>query len=122
MPDVAFGAADFGTYKFALVRRDWNPRQTYVEAVYGETRKSRCVDWPEGLPLPHYPNGRFPMKGKREVCMIFVTDRHLASRLRKLGWVDVTKQWLEHFHREGIAIPTVEATGLGEPVAEHGAR
>lgn len=95
MPDCIFGAPDTGTYNFALVRRDWDPRMKVEERNGTHINKSRCVKWPEGLPLPAM-RGSFPNAKIGAVMMMFVSDRHLRSRMTKLGWKDVTPEWLAH--------------------------
>jgi len=100
MPDCIFGAPKPGTYNFALVRRDWDPRMRVEERNATSVHRARCVDWPKDIEIPHmpgnYPSQRLPGK----VLMIFVNDRHLCARLTKLGWKDVTSDWMAHVQRD----------------------
>ena len=113
MPDCIMGAPDLGTYNFALVRRDWKPTMKVEERNAGHICKSRCVVWPEGLPLPHMP-GAFPnQRSGGAVMMMFVGDRHLRSRMTKLGWRDVTTSWLK-FH-EQLGAPRLSEPPVPNP-------
>ena len=115
MPDVQRGAP--ARPNFAMVRRDWSPNYRYTEAIYGETKRSRSVSYPEGLELPVTRRDFFPKNGNRDVCMIFPNSRHLRSRLVKLGWIDVTAEWKAHHGiGNGDTIPVIEDGKLGEPI------
>lgn len=105
-----------GSYNYVMIRYDWPPNQVYQEAIYGEVARSRCVALPVGWKIP----GRFldrlikPRPGmkttsieggcavadgteaERSACMMFVVQKHLRTRMAKLGWLEVTDQWSAH--------------------------
>lgn len=85
------------SYRHVLVRFDWNPRIAVSEQNYGESRKSRCVPWPAHVALPKRPPGRVdryrPTRENPETMAMFVMDGHLRTRMVKLGWIEVTKEW-----------------------------
>lgn len=108
-----------GTYRFVLWRPDWNPAVRYNERNYGEVAISRCVQWPEHVPLPTRPPGRdsrwLPRVEDRTTCAMFVRDGHLRTRMMKLGWLDATEAWATPVPQAPRVLPVGE--GLGGPVA-----
>lgn len=110
---VQMGAPEEGTYRFVLTRFDWNPRQEYLEQNYGEVRRTRCVQWPSGLPLPkrrpdmdrwrpagpedNPPGGEF-------VCMLFCNDPHFRTRMLKMGYLEITDAWIRHHQGDTITV------------------
>jgi hypothetical protein len=120
------GAPEPGTYNHVLCRFDWNPQVRFEEANYGEVRSTRCVPWPQGLPVPPRQPDRDRWRpdpdgeGGEEVCMIFVVDAHLRTRLVKLGWFDITEEWKAHLEDqvEKPVPPVGAAAELGAPVGE----
>lgn len=102
-----------GTYRFVLWRPDWNPAVQYNERNYGEVAVSRCVQWPEHVPLPQRPPGRdsrwLPREEDRTTCAMFVRDAHLRSRMMKLGWLDATTAW-------ATPVPVAPAPYVAPPV------
>lgn len=95
-----------GTFRHVLTRFDWNPDMEVTEANYGEIRKSRCIPWPEGMALPKRRPDMDRWRpadggtGREPVMMMFVVDRHLRTRMIKLGWLDITDAWMEHHAAE----------------------
>ncbi len=111
-----------GTYRFVLYRPDWNPAIRYEERNYGEVQHSRCVQWPEGAPLPERVPGREgrwqPREEDRTTCAMFVRDPHLRTRMVKLGWLDVTALWAQakQVPEARPAPPPVGSGLVGAPV------
>jgi len=95
MPDIIKGPPEPGSYRYVVARPHWPPTQTYLVANYGETRRSRIVDWPEEIPIPPARgNPNFPTRDKPATVMAFVQDRHLRDRcVRFNGWIDITEAW-----------------------------
>lgn len=122
MPDIVRGAPEPGTYRYVVARWDWPPTQTYSVAIYGETRTTRVVDWPESWDLPNgRGNPNTPTRERPAVVMAFVNDRHLRDRCVKFtGWTDITERWFRLLgHPDDGPTPGVEVmAGLGDVVAE----
>lgn len=105
-----------GSFNYVLVRYDWPPNQVYQEAIYGEVARSRCIALPPGWKIPERVVDRLikPRPGlkttsieggcavadgseaERSACMMFVTQKHLRTRLQKLGWLEVTEPWADY--------------------------
>lgn len=116
MAFVERASPELGSFNYALVRFDWPPNQVYQEAIYGEVARSRCIALPPGWKIPERVVDRLikPRPGlkttsaeggraiadgseaERSACMMFVTQKHLRTRLQKLGWLEVTEQWAEY--------------------------
>lgn len=121
MPDITRGAPEAGTYRYVMARWDWPPKQTYLVANYGETRKSRVVKWPEDWPLPEgHGNPNTPTRKRPDVVMAFVNDRYLRDRCMRMGWHDITDDWFKLLgHPGGGPMPGVDMDDTpGEDVAE----
>lgn len=113
-----------GDWRFILTRFDWNPDTEYPEGFSGEVRRSRCVSWPVGMPLPRRrpdmdrwrpKDGPTvegvvgPPEGEEYVSMVFVMNPHLRTRMVKMGWLDITESWKLHFTvPEPIELPEIE--------------
>ncbi len=93
MPDIIRDAPVPGSFRYVLVRWDWSPTQTYLVANYGESKKSRVIDWPESWRLPRGRTPNTPTREKPATNFAFVVDRHLRDRAIRLGWQDVTERW-----------------------------
>lgn len=117
------GAPPKETYNHVLFRPDWNPLVAYTERNYGEIATSRCVEWPEDIAFPLRPPGRdsrwLPRAEDRSTCAMFVRSVHLRTRMKNLGWVDVTELWHPKQVKavEPVVLPRVTVGTLGAPVA-----
>lgn len=122
MPNIITGPPEPGTYRYVVARWDWPRTQTYQVANYGETKKSRIVEWPRGWDLPNgRGNPNSPTPQDRRVVMAFVNDRHLRDRLCNfLGWHDITREWFASLeHPDAGPTPGVEVSeGIGEVVVQ----
>jgi len=122
MPDITVGAPEPGTYRYVVARYDWPRNQTYLIANYGESRKTRIVDWPKEWELPrNMGNPNHPTKNDRRVIMAFVQDRHLKDRVVRFhGWHDITEDWFKSLNHPDSGptpgVPFLEALP-GEVVA-----
>lgn len=102
MPDIITGPPEAGTYRYVMFRCDTPRNHTIPIANYGNHHKSRVVDWPEGWDLPNgRGNPNAPTEEDRRVTMVFLNDRHLRDRCRRLGWHDCTDRWFEHLGHPG---------------------
>ena len=113
---------ELSTFNHVLFRPDWNPVWRYEERNYGEIAQSRCVQWPDGVPLPKPVRGRnnrfLPVASNRATCAMFVRGAHLRTRMEKLGWVDVTDSWMAVLTKGKKGEEPVVLDGpLGAPVA-----
>lgn len=123
MPDIVRGAPEPGTYRYVVAKPHWPPTQTYSVAIYGETKTTRVVDWPEEIEIPPgRGNPNFPTREKPATVMAFVNDRHLRDRcVRFGGWIDLTEEWFAALgHPDAGPTPGVEVTDTipGEIVAD----
>lgn len=122
MPDIISGPPEPGTYRYVLVRFDWPRSQTYLVANYGETKRTRVIEWPEEWDLPRNTgNPNNPTRERPQVVAAFVTDRHLRDRaVRFQGWQDISAQWFERLgHPDAGPTPGVPVarTARGRIVA-----
>lgn len=121
MPDITRGAPDIGTYRFVLTRTDWAPVHTYREHMYGEIAASRVMEWPETWPVPGGPHGAkaagrgFPEKNNEAVFM-FVNGPNCRTRLTKMGWIDITRDWMSSLDgsKGPTSVQVIDDTDLGE--------
>jgi hypothetical protein len=117
LPHASRQIPDPGTYSHVLFRADWNPDPEYMESMYGEIAKSRCIQWPESIPFPAAIRGStnrwLPTAQDRCTCMMFIRSAHLRSRMTKLGWVEVTDLWRAPTEKKVVLTPVVESKPLG---------
>ena len=119
MPDIKVGAPEPGSYRYVVARFDWPKNQTYLVANYGETRRSRIVEWPKEWDLPrNMGNPNNPTSKDRRVIMAFVNDRHLRDRATRFhGWLDITEDWFGLLNHPDSG-PTPGVPFLEEPPGE----
>lgn len=85
-------------FRYMLVRFDDLPDREATVYGYSEVRRTRCVKWPKGMELPKTNPNQVRWRPKdedaeTEVCALFLNSPHLATRMKKLGWYDVTDDY-----------------------------
>lgn len=102
MADAVVGPPEAGTYAYVL--RDQAGRDPGTEAVvtgYDGQVRTRDVTHPDGV----------------RARTVFVASRYFADRLRSLGWLEVTEQWLAP---AAPVAPVAPRKGRREPTSLEG--
>ncbi len=121
MPDVVLGAPEEGEYVFVLVHHALPKVSKIVIGAYDETQYTRLVAWPYGWPIPTGPNTHNGPKQEGDLATFgFVRSHHLRSRMLKLGWLDVTKQWKLLVDRQRGRATEGDPERLGEAIGPTG--
>lgn len=123
MPDVLTSPPARESYEYVLANFRYHPDQPHFEAIPSEHATARSIEWPAGIAVPVAERSdlwHFPRKPGDRVSMMFVRERFLFERLRKLGWVDVTQAWNDGLGDcDPPAIPVAPPPlSLGAPVGE----